>query len=205
MTRFLPLAGTHGWSGAPRGNWHQWPSPWLQFMEARGFVPYNRDEPFEWDTDLGGLFGRRKLAGWHAWGLSLRHYLLGPQHFSPPCGVDTRIVAHSHAAQLVAYAAQAGLRIERLVTIGSPVRRDMEPVWANARKNIGRWTHVYSDWTDRWQLLGQAFDGTFGIAREMPLADDNVRLPGVGHSGLLTRPEHFGLWEDMALLEDLRG
>lgn len=203
--KFLPLAGTHSWTGKLSGEWWQDGSEYLAFMATQGFVPYDPEDPFVWDTGLGGLpiFG---TTNWYAAGLNLRHY----NGFKGPI----RIVAHSHGGQVAAYAAARGLKIYSLVTIGTPVRADMYPIWTAARKNIRYWTHVYSDWSDKTQLLGSLFDGAFGIERRFIWTDvfgirqganKNLGLPGVGHSGLIRTPKHFAKWEEAGLLEDLRG
>ena len=99
----------------------------------------------------------------------------------------------------MAYGAAAGLRIPRLITIGSPVRGDMAEVWARARPQIGRWLHLYSagDW---WQIFGQFGDGVIGRRRSMPLADRNVEVPGVHHADLLRDPARFDLWRSRGWL-----
>lgn len=215
MTRFLPVAGTHGWRGQPVGGWWQQGSPWLRYMREQGFAPYAPDRPFIWTTHLDGIwpFSGRACAQhltWQAAGDNLYAYLVPPLHGGDANGVaprpiETRLVVHSHAAQVVAYACARGLKVRRLITVGSPVREDMTSVWAAARPHIDRWVHVHSDHSDRWQWLGTIGDGVFGIVRRMPLADRNVSIRGVGHTGILTEPEAFGWWEAEGLVEELRG
>jgi hypothetical protein len=204
--KFLPLAGTHGWNGQLKGEWWQEGSPFLAFMSTQGWEPYNAEDPFVWDTGIGGVPWKRSQ-GWYAAGLNLKHY----DCFS---GEPVRIIAHSHGGQVAAFAAAKGLRIESLITIGTPFRADMKPIWEAALPKISNWTHVHSDWSDRTQLLGSMFDGAFGIQREFlwedPLgvtrgATRNVALPGVGHSGILRDPEHFALWIDKGILKELHG
>ncbi len=215
MTRFLPIAGTHGWRGEPAGNWWQQGSPWLRYLREQGCVPYAPARPFIWTTALDGVpwpwqRARTQHLTWRAAAHNLYAYLVPPIFGGDANGVAatptaTRIVAHSHAAQVVAFACAEGLIVERLITIGSPVREDMADVWRQARPRIGTWVHVHSDASDRWQWLGTLGDGVCGIVRAMPLADRNVAVPGVGHTGLLTDPEAFGWWESLGLIEVLRG
>lgn len=209
MTRFLPVAGTHSWRGQQAGSWWQTGSPWLRYMAEHGLAPYAPDRPFVWTTALDGLWSRHHLT-WQAAGENLYAYLAPPVRGGEPNGVsargdETRIVAHSHGAQVVAYACARGLKVHRLITVGSPPREDMATVWRAARPQIGRWVHIHSDWTDRWQWLGTIGDGVFGISRQMPRADRNVGIAGVGHTGILADANHFGWWEVEALVEELRG
>lgn len=202
--KFLPLAGTHGWSGKLSGQWWQEGSPFLAFCDTFGWEPYDRSEPFVWDTGVGGL-PWAGTSGWYAAGLNLKHY----DGFG---SAPIRIVAHSHGGQVVAYAAAKGLKIHSLITISTPVRVDMYPIWERARPNIAHWTHVYSDWTDFWQPLGGLFDGFRGVQRRFEWegtlggtvgADRHLALPGIGHTGLLKDPLHFPLWVEKGLFDDL--
>jgi hypothetical protein len=108
---------------------------------------------------------------------------VAPERKIPPN--QLHIICHSHAAQVVAFAAADGLQINTLVTVGSPVRADLFEVYHRARSRIGFWWHFYSDRTDRWQWLGEIGDGRVGIVRRHPCADQNVGLAQVGHSQIL--------------------
>lgn len=225
VTRFLPVAGTHGWRGQQTGGWWQAGSPWLAELESHGFVPYNSARPFVWSTNLDGHTGilrrwLRKLLPfvsddtrhlvWEAAGLSLYAYLVPPIYGGEYNGVnaaptETRIVCHSHGAQIVAFACAAGLKVDRLITVGSPIRADMAHIYDQARDNIGYWLHLHSDHTDRWQWLGSIGDGVLGVVREHPWADDNQAVRHVGHSGILTDEDGIRMWHRFGWLEVLRG
>lgn len=216
MTRFLPTAGTHGWRGDPVGDWWQRGSQYLRMMREHEFAPYAPDRPFVWTTSLDGLWpwpwqrAETKHLTWRAAGLNKYAYLVPPIYGGAENGIAatpmaTRLVDHSHAGNVTAYACAAGLYVHVLITIGTPVRDDMAEVWAQARPRIGTWVHVHSDSSDWWQVAGGLFDGKLGIDRKMPLADVNIRIPRVGHTGILTDPTAFGWWEQAGLLEYLRG
>ncbi len=217
MTRFLPVAGTHGWRGQPTGGWWQWPSPWLSYMHRHGCTPFNRQRPFVWSTQLQGHRIWRRWLGlqdrhlaWECAADNLYAYLVPPVHGGSCSGVhasadETRIVCHSHGLQVVLFAAAMGLRIKTLISVGSPVRADMLGVAEVARPRIGHWLHLHSDTSDTWQVLGGIGDGVFGIVRAHPLADENRAVPHVGHTGVLTDEDAFSLWEINGWLEVLRG
>jgi pimeloyl-ACP methyl ester carboxylesterase len=190
MSRPLVLVpGTWAWSGffAPAaGDWWQTGSPLRAFFERSGFGVVGGDRPFVWSTQLD--FGAEHRT-WSAGGVALYAYLVPPLCLDrrvPPD--ETRILAHSHGGQVAFYAAAAGLRIRSLVTVSTPVRRDMAPVIAAARPNIGTWLHVHSDRSDWQQLLGGLFDGRLGVFRSMPEANVNLKIPDVGHARLLHDP-----------------
>jgi hypothetical protein len=70
----------------------------------------------------------------------------------------------------------------------------MTAVAEKARPNIGYWTHVHSDNSDKTQWFGEFLDGAFGIVRAHPLADLNVKIPKVGHSDILRQSKNFLHW-----------
>jgi hypothetical protein len=203
MTFYLPIAGTWGWDRGGPTRWWEADSPFTAFMLGNGLqLVAGGEDPFIWSTDANGAtpWNRGKHHDWKAGGLNLRRYCKpGPQgsdegaHYVP---YESRnFIAHSHGLQVVLYAAAAGLRIHRLVSVSSPVRKDMAAVAAAARPNIGEWVHLASDRSDAVQWLGELFDGAFGIVREHPLADINVCIKKVGHSRLLEDPTAFPEWK----------
>lgn len=212
MIPFLAIGGTWSWRGNSNGQWYDPGSPWSANMRARGFEHHHllvgAGRPFVWTTDLEGNQFWRRLIGrppdlteWQAAGSNLFAYCVPPVAPTArirPC--DLHIVAHSHAAQLVAFAAADGLQINTLVTVGSPVRADMRDVYRRAKANIGFWWHFYSDASDRWQWFGETGDGKWqwpwAVDRTQPSADQNIGLPGVGHSKILN---------DMTLFADVWG
>ena len=100
------------------------------------------------------------------------------------------VIAHSHGGQIAAYAsrrlARKGLMFEHLVTVDTPLRRDMDNIWLGAIGGFKRWTHLHSGWGwgSRMRWLG---------ARALPwkrmtsdLATINIPIPD--HSSVLRNP-----------------
>lgn len=202
MIPFIAIGGTWAWDGSALGQWYDQDSPWSANMRARGLehhhLLYGDPRPFVWSTDLDGAPWRRwlgmkpKMNDWQAAGHNLFAYCVpprAPQYRIPPS--ELHIIAHSHALQVVSFAAADGLRINTLITVGSPIRKDMYEVYERARVNIGFHWHFCSDGTDTMQWLGELGDGAFGIIRKHPCAQQNVMIPKVGHSGILHDMEHF--------------
>jgi hypothetical protein len=187
------VAGTDAWAETVAGRWYCPGSPYAAFLQAHAVEPvFGGDaaapQPFIWSTDLDGLPFRRKHVQWSAGGAALAYFART---------TPIAIVAHSHGLQVVLYAcARYGLRIDRLISVSSPVRNDMAAVAAAARPNIGRWLHLHSDGSDRWQWFGELFDGHFGVVRAHPLADKNDAVPGVGHTGVLEDAANFHYWTE---------
>jgi len=212
-TPVLLVQGTHAWGRTdPETEWWSRRSPFAQFLTAEGCTVLGGDRPYVWDTDLDGVGflsrTRTRHINWEAAGLSLYAYLRPPLRANFDDYVplaDRNLIAHSHALQVVAYACARGLIINRLVTIGAPVREDMAEVYAAARPHIGAWWHVHSDASDRIQWLGTLFDGHLGIVRAHPRADRNVAIPKVSHSKLVNDQRDFPLWDAYNLLPFLRG
>lgn len=207
------VAGTNGWN--PRATQKAWCDPgsdFARFLEAEGFsvafgaAADGSPRPFVWSTDVGGVgFGDGDLKVWHAAGLNLYSYIIPPlyprERIAP---ADTKIIAHSHGLQVVLFACAAGLKVDTLLSLGSPIREDMQATTSAARPNIRRWVHVHSDGSDWWQWLGALFDGNVGIVRAAARADENIAIPKVGHTDLLNKPEHQDIWR-ARLLPALRG
>lgn len=149
----------------------------MKAMTAAGIRPADVSDPYIWCTNLDGLFGSNKV--WEAAGAALRWYAMSKVRHYP-----VSIVAHSHGGQVAAYAAANGLQVDRLITVATPVRKDMEPVYKAARENIQSWYHLHSD-SDLWQVLGGLRDGRWGLHRTMPYADENVVVNNVDHSEFL--------------------
>lgn len=208
-TRTVMIPGTYSWRDDKRADWYTQASPFDQYLNAQGiptvFTPDGM--PFIWSTNLGGVgFGSGDLIGWAAAGYGLYNFCVPPLCMEKRIpGNELCVIAHSHALQVVLYAAKFGLKISTLVSVGSPVRRDMLEVAEEARPNIHRWLHLHSDKSDKWQWFGELFDGHLGVVREHPLADTNDTVPGVGHSSLLRDPTKFDLWRTKGWLHWLGG
>jgi hypothetical protein len=216
-TPVLLVQGTHAWGRSDQSKeWWDGRSPFCAFLRASGFRILGEERPFSWDTDIDGIgwLKRRphkKHINWESAGLNLYAYIANPLALAYTKGDDyvpiknRNILAHSHGSQVLAYACASGLLINRLLTIGAPVREDMAPVYAAAKPNIAHWRHVYSDHSDRIQWFGTLFDGKFGIVRKQPYADVNVLVPAVAHSKLLNDPCCFELWQKNGFLDFLKG
>jgi hypothetical protein len=210
VTKVLLVQGTHafGRSGETVEWWNS-RSPFCEFLQAEGFEILGAQQPYVWESGLDGTgwFGKaQRHIKWRAAAHNLHAYLrnpLVPVDYVPRA--DRNIIAHSHGLQVVAYACLYGLMVNRLVTVGSPVRADMSAVYEAARKNIQSWLHVYSDGSDRIQWYGTLFDGHVGILRKVKVADVNLKIPKVGHSRLLNDQACFPLWRENGLIDFLKG
>lgn len=210
----IPIAGTHGDNGEPTGLWWQSGSPLMREFRKHGLEHLHEDRPFTWSTDLNGhRFWRR----WFGFRDSHRDWIAGGyalSYYGWPLRADAELyaeldernlLAHSHAGQVVFYAcALGGLKVNRLVTVGTPVRRDMRHIIERARPNIGQWLHIRGD-SDSIAIWGGVGDGE--VARNKTfwgLEDWTDIVPGIGHSGILTDPSRFHLWHNRAWLEFLK-
>lgn len=207
LTSVILIAGTNSWRPGVR-EWYMPGSPFVAFLQAQGIEPVfgQNGRPFTWSTDLGGVgFGDGDHRVWQAAGVNLIDYVVPPR--CPNLRIlpaYTNVIAHSHALQVVLYACADGLEVDTLVSVGSPVRADMEDTARWARPRIRRWIHLHSDRSDRWQWLGGLFDGRLGIVRRHPLADQNIAIPSVGHSTILRDPQAFHHWQDSGVIAALR-
>jgi hypothetical protein len=141
-----------------------WCHPRSRFAEAaraQGVRLASDDEPFLWTTDLemGG-----KLEEWWAGAAALAYYCrwlaggIAPVH----------IVAHSHGGQVAAMAVgRFGVPCDTLITLATPVRRDMQRHRRAARAYARRWIHVYSP-EDPVQLAGEVLSGGDPTLRDLP-------------------------------------
>ena len=205
--RVVLIAGTGSWKPGVQ-DWFIPGSPFTAFLRAHGVevVAGTNGRPFTWSTGVGGIgFGDEDHRVWQGAGENLYDYIVPP--FCPDRRIpiaETNIIAHSHGLQVALYACAAGLGVDTLISVGSPIRKDMDTTARLARRYIRRWIHVHSDRSDRWQWYGTLFDGAFGIKREHPLADVNVGIPKVGHSTILRDPAMFTHWQERGLLAALQ-
>ena len=199
MSVYVPVPGTWSWKS---GEWHTEGSPLALYLGSRGCHIANPKNPFVWTTELGGVgifkSEEKKHADWIAAGINLFHYVVPPLGTGTLKPKDTNIIAHSHGLQVVLYACQNGLKVNTLISVGSPIREDLMDTAKRARPNIGYWEHFYSDKSDKFQILGALFDGKRGLVRVHPLADTNSFIAHVGHSDILNKPEHFRVWDRVA-------
>lgn len=204
MTRYVLVPGTHS-TLRKESQWWEPGSPFNQLLQRNGLTPA-RTRPFIWSSNLDGVsfwpwqwFRKDNHVDWKAAGEALISYLE-----LVPYVEDRNLIAHSHGLQVVLYAAAAGMPINSLISVMSPVRGDMKDVAQAARPNIGRWLHLHSDKSDKMQMWGGLFDGQWGVHRTHPLADENQPFPGIGHSTIL-HPENMALWKSEGLIDFLKG
>ena len=203
---YLPIAGTRvPWRGrnADPHDWYRRESPFDRLMAHHGFMRVEQDrDPTTpdrgyWSGDVGGLLLQRAWpwtdghAPWTQGARELIQFLC--RRWTEFAGGVT-LVAHSHGGQVVAYAVEA-LGYEQpvpvhIITVDMPVRRDMVPVYEEARRVAATWTHLYSErgWRSRFRWLGNRFG-----PRELDVADRNMEVSG-GHSGILSDPRHMEQW-----------
>lgn len=177
------IAGTHG-MGSP---WWRPGSPFAQMLAAEGcrlLGAEGNGDYFRWSTTLDGVVGEHD--DWRAAAAGLRWYAQAKLGGEP-----VSVVAHSHGGTIALLAAAQGLKLDRLITVATPVRADLRAEYRAAREMAWLWVHLYSDDSDWWQWAGSWFDGSWRLRRRMRWAELNLKVPGVGHSGLLDR----ALWQ----------
>jgi hypothetical protein len=213
-TLIVAIPGTHGWRGQLTGEWWCDDSDWMDNARLHGFRSLGGTKhPFVWSTDLNGHRFWRHLFGsadWHSdWEAAARalYYYLRPFADDNDTYVpieNRNLVAHSHGLQPVLKACAMGLKINSLVSVMSPVRRDMLYDAERARPNIGRWLALAAH-GDHTQRHGSWFDGSLRLDRAHPMADAFDIVPGAGHSKILRDPEWFPLWDTRGWFNWIKG
>ena len=184
-----PLLLIHGTWGRD-SEWFRADSPFIKGAIRRGFEIFDA-EPWLWS-------GRLEVAKNDEWVNEGRHLTYYCAALHPD--VEVSIIAHSHGGQLAALAiARGGLRVKHLVTVATPIRKDMEEFYRAIPTRIsGTWLHIYGDWWKDWmQKLGEFGDGYLGWYRKMPHAA-NIHAKGTNHSSTLQDDgawfERLGVW-----------
>jgi hypothetical protein len=216
ITKFIPVHGSGGMclDESPRphkDHWYEYGHPFINFMAANGFILYDPFDTFQWSGDLDGhfgwlpwnWFGSKEHRDWKAAASALRYYLR-----SIPLE-DRNIIAHSHGLQVVLYAVggrlgQLPLPINKLLSVGSPVREDMDKQMQKARPYIKFWEHVYDPTDDRIQIAGEVGDGKIGQVRDIKVADKNTPKKGIQHSTVLREPARFQTLLDLGVIDRFR-
>jgi hypothetical protein len=198
-TFYTPIGGTFsGIDSTPNAVDHWWEkgSDFVNYLYTLNLV-IHPSAPFEWDGIIGGIFD----PGLRVWNAASRHFQC---HVGPLPYHERNFILHSHAGQFGFIAASRGLKIRNLITVGTPVRKDMESYIKLARPNIGAWLHIYDGRCDWVSIAGSLFDRRLKIQRNFPLADrnDDVRAFKTGHSKMLA-PPHLDLWRDRKWAEFL--
>ena len=200
MTQLVFVEGTWG------GTWARARSPFSKMLREHNFAPMRFQG---WSKNVSGvpnILSRQKHSDWIAGGYALGYFLLGLDY------MDRNIICHSHGLNPVLYCCvRMGVPIRRVVSICSPVRKDMRVQATGAiHKYIEQWRHVSSHDGDWMQRFGEFFDGEwapFGVRKwEIPHAPNltNLCIPNIGHSKIF-EPEFLNLWSDDGLLDFLRG
>ena len=181
---YIPIAGT--WERKKANRWTDEGSMFDRHLESLGW-DRRADQLGFWSTALAG--SRLCLGnGHHVWQYGagiVKRFLLKNVTWD-----DRNLVVHSHGGQVLFYALanqeKPILTIRSLVTVGTPVRPDMDDVRKAAKGRVDIHVHMYSiGWGSRFRWLGQG--GAF--RRGMPEAHFNYTMKG-GHSGMLTEEKH---------------
>jgi pimeloyl-ACP methyl ester carboxylesterase len=194
--RYIPVTGTNGWEDpwALRDD-----SPFSCMMAGQHLRPVRATDgrPFRWTTRLNGVKFWGEERDWEA-GEDALYYFAEPLPYA-----DLIFIAHSHGGQLVIKLAASGLHIRTLVTVGTPVRKDVPTV--EAAKNIGQWIHIFDlkrDWTQWW---GQVGDLSLKNDRSFLISGvQNDGVPKISHSNILKDPEYFDHWNTYGWIEAIK-
>lgn len=212
---YIPIAGTFAFADdtvdkdPQNRRWWQYDSNFDHLLSSYEYESLDPHDPFIWTTNLNGIeFWRRwgflqsffkdkdkDHRDWISAGAALS-YWFAAKHVTD---VESIVIAHSHAYQVIAYAcAYHNVKIDRLITVASPIRTDMDPIYKIARGNIRKHLHIYdggkfSDWT---QWLGERGSGSFTTIRECKYADYNDPVGKINHSKILSNPDDFHYWAD---------
>lgn len=176
----ITVEGTWG-STRDKLDWWRFGSTFWHYLILNGFARTSvpDDKKFHWDDKVEGIWGKNRR--WRLGGERLGYYAQAYRDTNK----KLLVIAHSHGGQVAAYAAARGMRIDCLVTVATPVRKDMTLTYSDAARNVGCWIHLYSDSSDWMQWFGSWFDGSWRLKREIGAADVTLCVPKVGHSGLL--------------------
>lgn len=212
--KFTAVHGTHG----RKAPWVQRDSGLMKLFATLNITPLYPDDPFVWSGDVNGLqFWRNWIPGggdrgdWEVGGNALRWRLKGCPY------IDSGLIVHSHGLWPAIEACAQGLQVPWMISVGSPVRADMEGRIQTALPNIGAWLHIYDPRFDWWGTLGSLGDGRWNWNRAQrfagppphtaitqtalytalrPRRGGNDAVAGISHSGALEDSKHLHLWQD---------
>jgi hypothetical protein len=132
--KFIAVAGT---GGLYRDDWWHLDSPFTAFLAQQGIQHAKPDDVFIWSTDVNGIgsnpfkfFNPAHHSDWEAGGNALRYYAKDISY------EDRNIICHSHGLQVVLY---SYINIRSLISVGSPVRKDMLGLAKELRPKIQSW------------------------------------------------------------------
>jgi hypothetical protein len=185
---YFPIGGTDSWDEDENNfQWWERGSEFNRHMATQGLVLHART-PFEWSTCLDGIPTRKNHVIWKG---AAKHLICFLERVPLQ---ERNIIAHSHAGNVVFYAMSYGLKINNLVTVGTPVRSDMEAVILRGIGNCDYWHHIYDSSTDLTSVLGALFDGKLRVRHHFDLADSQDNVKGIGHSRILNDYKAIRLW-----------
>lgn len=172
----------HG-TWANNESWWRWPSEFPQYIDLQACDVYKKEHPYTWsgdNTDEARREGGKILLDW--------------VHEHPVQKLI--IIAHSHGGNVAFIASQIGLKIHKLILMGTPIRTDYLPNMENIQKVY----NIYSN-ADYAQILG-ALPYKRNSGRHLPEASENISVEtktSNPHSELHTIP----LWQNEGLVRIL--
>lgn len=201
----IPIHGT--WGLFDTKAWWKKGSPFNLFCEENNiFYRFNEDdEPFYYSGDVDGIDWRAiltlglykdKHTDWLAGSLSFRNYVrnIPLEH--------RNVIIHSHGLQVIAY---SGVALNNIITVGSPIRKDMLNQYKLLKSKCRSWKHIYDNKWDRMAFLGQFGDGRWFGSRNCSIDGvDNCRTKGISHSNILRNEKYFKLWQEQKWFDFLR-
>lgn len=191
LTFYIPIHGTWAIDDNETAWWKP-ASNFAKYASNFGIVQFDTLPPFIWSSDLNGVFYNlyskgAKHTDWRAGGWSL-YYYLNQVPYS-----QRNLIVHSHGLQPVMYCASFGMPIRNIISVCSPIRKDMESIMEKAVNYISNWIHIYSN-SDKVQWLGQIGDGRWFGSRKAKFAKLNIPLHGINHSDLFKLDGRLDLW-----------
>lgn len=187
---WIPVPGTWAWDENPNKlEWYEVGSNIDRKLSSLN-LKMHAVGALMWPTNLDGTPMERNHTIWKGAG---KHLVCHCQRVPLE---QRNIIAHSHGGNVVFYGCSYGLKINNLITVGTPVRRDMEKVVLAARPNIGFWLHISDASFDLMAYLGTMFDRRFRIKQlhNFDLADKNDDVSDIGHSKVLN--DALGGWDE---------
>jgi hypothetical protein len=187
------ISGTWGRRAGQSGSYTWWrpPSVFLANLRNAGLALVSETDYFDWSTGLDGMGAQHDV--WETAGKAL--YWWWVAHGRPALS----LIGHSHGPQVVAYALRYSwavgdpMVLEHLVTVGTPVREDMQDIWNAAAPLLVDWTHLYTNEVIclpddlGYQALGSLPpSAAFPFRRTMVQASRNIEvIPATTHHGLM--------------------
>jgi hypothetical protein len=185
---YIPIPGTDAWDEDENNyQWYERGSRFVNHMATQNLVLHACGF-LEWSTSLDGIPTRKNHLIWKG---AAKHLMC---HLERVPLAERNLIAHSHGGNVVFHALSYGLRINNLITVGTPVRSDMEPYILKGIGNVEYWHHIYDSSTDMISIMGAWFDGKFRVRHNFDLADSSDNIKGIGHSKVLNEPPAINLW-----------